>query len=223
MKIRALKKEARQQLKGQWGRAALFTLFFAAIYYIIPLIIEINLSGGFEAWINQTDDADGAAASTFVITLVLLPLYIGYLWTFLSVIRTGEAIKYSGLVQGFSEISMYLKILGTYILMMIYTFLWFLLFVIPGIIKAFAYSQTYFVLKDNPEIGINGAITKSRKLMHGYKWKYFVLQVSFIGWVILGLITVGIGFIWIAPYISASNAAFYNELVRKQSSDDVVA
>jgi uncharacterized membrane protein len=222
MKIKAFKKEAKQKLKGQWGRAALFTLLFGAIYYAIPLIIEINLSGGFENWIS-TDAANGATASTFVITLVLLPLYIGYLWTFLSVIRTGEQIKLSGLLQAFSEISMYLKILGTYLLMMVYMFLWFLLLIIPGVIKAFAYSQTYFVLKDNPDIGINAAITKSRKLMHGYKWKYFLLQLSFIGWIILSLITLGIGFIWLSPYLSASNAAFYNELVKNQSDDEVVA
>lgn len=222
MKIKAFKKEAKQKLKGQWGRAALFTLLFGAIYYAIPLIIEINLSGGFANWIS-TDAANGATASTFVITLVLLPLYIGYLWTFLSVIRTGEQIKLSGLLQAFSEISMYLKILGTYLLMMVYMFLWFLLLIIPGVIKAFAYSQTYFVLKDNPDIGINAAITRSRKLMHGYKWKYFLLQLSFIGWIILSLITLGIGFIWLSPYLRASNAAFYNELVKNQSDDEVVA
>jgi uncharacterized membrane protein len=222
MKIKTFKKKAKQQLNGQWGRAALFTLLFGAIYYVIPLIIEINLSGGFENWIS-TDATNGSTASTFVITLVLLPLYIGYLWTFLSVIRTGEQIKLSGLLQAFSEISMYLKILGTYLVMMVYMFLWFLLLIIPGVIKAFAYSQTYFVLKDNPDIGINAAITRSRKLMHGYKWKYFLLQLSFIGWIILSLITVGIGFIWLSPYLSASNAAFYNELVKKQSNDEVVA
>lgn len=222
MKIKTFKKKAKQQLKGQWGRSALFTLLFGAIYYVIPLMIEINLSGGFENWIS-TDAANGATASTFVITLVLLPLYIGYLWTFLSVIRTGEKIKFSGLFQAFSEISMYLKILGTYLVMMVYMFLWFLLLIIPGVIKAFAYSQTYFVLKDNPDIRINAAITKSRKLMHGYKWKYFLLQLSFIGWIILSLITLGIGFIWLSPYLSASNAAFYNELVKKQSGDEVAA
>lgn len=222
MKIKAFKKEAKQKLKGQWGRAALFSLLFGAIYYVFPLIIEINLSGGFENWIS-TDATNGSTASTFVITLVLLPLYIGYLWTFLSVIRTGEQIKLTGLFQAFSEISMYLKILGTYLLMMVYMFFWFLLLIIPGVIKAFAYSQTYFVLKDNPDIGINAAITRSRKLMHGYKWKYFLLQLSFIGWIFLSLITLGIGFIWLSPYLSASNAAFYNELVKKQNNDEVVA
>lgn len=216
MKIKEIKQQARQQLKGQWGTAALLTLLFAAVYYFIPLLLEINLSGGFNTWVNKPDNVDGPAASTFLITLVLLPLYIGYLWTFLFVIRTGEKIKFSGLLQAFSEISTYLKILGTYLVMMVYMFLWTLLLVIPGIIKAFSYSQTYFVLKDHPGIGINAAITKSRKLMVGYKWKFFVLQLSFIGWGILCLLTLGIGFLWLSPYITASYAAFYENLVRQQ-------
>lgn len=216
MKNKEIKQQARQQLKGQWGTAALFTLLFASVYYLIPLIIEINLSGGFKAWVNKPENVDGPAASTFIITLVLLPLYIGYLWTFLSMVRTSEKIKFSSLLQAFSEISMYVRILGTYLVMMVYMFLWTLLLVIPGIIKAFSYSQTYFVLRDNPGIGINAAITKSRKLMNGHKWQFFVLQLSFIGWGILCILTLGIGFLWLAPYMSASYAAFYENLVRQQ-------
>jgi uncharacterized membrane protein len=105
MNNKVIKQEARQRLKGKWGQAALFTLIFTAIYYVIPLMIEINLSGGMDAWIAATDVTNGATASTFVITLVLLPLYLGYLWTFLTVVRTGENIKFSGLLQAFSEIS----------------------------------------------------------------------------------------------------------------------
>ncbi|MDR7073445.1 DUF975 family protein [Fictibacillus barbaricus] len=222
MKIRDFKTEAKQQLKGQWFAAALVTLVFAAIYVVIPMIIEMKLSGGYDNWMNTTSNENGQSASTFIITLVLLPLSVGYSWLFLSLIRTGERVKISGLFQAFSEISMYLKLLGTYLLMMIYVILWSLLLIIPGIIKAFAYSQTYFVYKDNPKMGINAAITESRKLMHGYKWKFFVLQLSFIGWVILGLITVGIGFIWIYPYMSATYASFYNALVEKKKGAEPI-
>jgi uncharacterized membrane protein len=56
--------------------------------------------------------------------------------------------------------------------------------------------------------------------MHGYKWKFFVLQVSFIGWILLSLLSLGIGFLWLAPYITTSNAAFYNELVTQHKSKD---
>ncbi|WNB92397.1 DUF975 family protein [Bacillus sp. NEB1478] len=216
MKIRDFKKEARLQLEGQWSVAAMVTLVFAAVYVVLPMFVEIKLSGGYENWMYTTGNEDGQSLSTFLITLVLLPLSIGYSWMFLSVIRIGERVRFSGLFQAFSEISMYLKLLGTYLLMMIYVILWTLLFIIPGIIKALAYSQTYFVYKDNPKMGINAAITESRKLMVGYKWKFFVLQLSFIGWVFLGLITFGIGFLWIYPYMTATYASFYNALVEKK-------
>ncbi|ANC78884.1 hypothetical protein ABE65_019595 [Fictibacillus phosphorivorans] len=220
MKNKEIKQQARLQLKGQWGTAAFFTLLFSSIFYLIPLIIEVNLSGGWSAWLNQpADELNGPTTSTFIITLVLLPLYIGYLWTFLSLIRTGEKINVSSLFQAFSEISTYIKILGTYLVMMVYLILWSLLLLIPGIIKAFSYSQTYFVLKDHPDIGINAAIKKSRKLMDGYKWKFFVLQLSFLGWGILCILSLGIGFFWLAPYMSASYAAFYNNLVNKHQAE----
>ena len=220
MKNKEIKQQARLQLKRQWGTAALFTLLFSSIFYLIPLIIEVNLSGGWSAWLNQpADELNGPTFSTFIITLVLLPLYIGYLWTFLSVIRTGEKINVSSLFQAFSEISTYVKILGAYLVMMVYLILWSLLLLIPGIIKAFSYSQTYFVLKDHPGNGINAAIKKSRKLMDGYKWKFFVLQLSFLGWGILCVLSLGIGFFWLAPYMSASYAAFYNDLVNKHQAE----
>ncbi|WP_144697183.1 DUF975 family protein [Fictibacillus phosphorivorans] len=220
MKNKEIKQQARLRLKGQWGTAALFTLLFSSTYYLIPLIIEVNLSGGWSAWLNQpTDELNGPTFSTFIITLVLLPLYIGYLWTFLSVIRTVEKINVSSLFQAFSEISTYVKILGAYLVMMVYLILWSLLLLIPGIIKAFSYSQTYFVLKDHPGIGINAAIKKSRKLMDGYKWKFFVLHISFLGWGILCVLSLGIGFFWLAPYMSASYAAFYNDLVNDHQAE----
>ncbi|MQR95870.1 DUF975 family protein [Fictibacillus phosphorivorans] len=220
MKNKEIKQQARLQLKGQWGTAALFTLLFSTIFYLIPLIIEVNLSGGWSAWLNQpADELNGPTTSTFIITLVLLPLYIGYLWTFLSLIRTGEKINVSSLFQAFSEISTYIKILGTYLVMMVYLILWSLLLLIPGIIKAFSYSQTYFVLKDHPDIGITAAIKKSRKLMDGYKWKFFVLQLSFLGWGILCILSLGIGFFWLAPYMSASYAAFYNERMNEYEAE----
>jgi uncharacterized membrane protein len=92
--------------------------------------------------------------------------------------------------------------------------------IVPGIIKSFSYSQVYFILKDTPTISANEAITQSRKLMFGYKWKYFLLLLSFIGWGILSVITLGIGFIWLVPYMTASLAAFYDQLVKKQNNSD---
>src|SRR5690606_11316295 len=114
-----------------------------------------------------------------------------------------------------AEGAKYFRIILLGFLIGIFTFLWSLLLVIPGIIKSLSYSQAYFIIKDHPEMSVLDAITESRHRMNGYKWKYFLLNLSFIGWGILSILTLGIGLLWLVPYITASYAAFYNDLIAK--------
>ena len=72
--------------------------------------------------------------------------------------------------------------------------------------------MTFYILADDSDVGIFGAITRSRGLMDGNKWKYFRLQWRFFGWILLCLLTLGIGFIWLAPYMQTSMAAFYQDV-----------
>lgn len=95
----------------------------------------------------------------------------------------------------------------------LYTFLWTLLFIVPGIIKIFSYAMTPFILADDPNLTANQAITRSHELMDGHKWELFVLSLTFIGWEILGALTFGIGLLWVTPYKNAAYAAFYRQLV----------
>ena len=95
----------------------------------------------------------------------------------------------------------------------IYIFLWSLLFVIPGIYAAYGYAMTPYILLENPEMTANEAITKSKELMHGNRWRLFCLEISFIGWALLAaLLTLGIGVLWLKPYMETSFAAFYREI-----------
>ena len=98
------------------------------------------------------------------------------------------------------------------ILVGLYTFLWSLLFFIPGIIAAYSYSMVHFVMAEHPEMSANEAIRESKMLMKGNKFRFFCLQLSFIGWYFVGVLTLGIGFIWIIPYQQASFAAFFREI-----------
>ena len=102
------------------------------------------------------------------------------------------------------------------VLMWVYLTLWTLLLIIPGIIKIFSYSQTSFIIKDKldsgQQISANEAITESRKLMDGHKAEYFILQLSFLGWVLLGILTIGIANLWVFPYIYTTNANYYRQL-----------
>ena len=106
----------------------------------------------------------------------------------------------------------YMRSLSVGALTYLYTFLWSLLFVIPGIVKAYSYAMTYFIAKENPDLTAEQAILASMKMMSGNKMKLFLLDLSFIGWIILSIFTFGIGFIFVAPYMANARAAFYEEL-----------
>lgn len=210
MKIKAIKRDARQSLKNRWGFAVLLTIVTFVIYAGPQGIAEILISGGFNAWLNNENTM--ATLVSTLLSVVLFPILMGNYWVFLGLVRN-EPVKIGNLFEPFSNFKLYLKSVGVSILITIYTLLWSLLFIIPGIIKGIAYSQTYYILKDHPGYSVNRAITESRKIMKGHKWSYFLLQLSFIGWGILSVLTLGIGFLWLMPYITTSLAKFYEQLL----------
>ncbi|MGM9774249.1 MAG: DUF975 family protein [Candidatus Egerieousia sp.] len=182
-----IRSEARLSLKGNWGMAVVTFLVFGIITGVIGII----------PWIG------------WILSLLALPLSFGLAVAFLNNARTKQGVKVETLFEGFYD---YGRIFGTMLLQSVYTFLWSLLLVIPGIIKQFSYAMTPFILKDNPELKFNGAIEKSMAMMRGYKWKLFCLCLSFIGWAILCVLTLGIGYLWLGPYIQQSLAHFYLEV-----------
>jgi uncharacterized membrane protein len=97
----------------------------------------------------------------------------------------------------------------TMLLRDVYNFLWTLLFIIPGIIKAYAYRMVPYILADNPKLGADNAITLSRKMMDGHKFNLFILELSFIGWYLLGVLALGIGVLFVNPYFNATEAQLY--------------
>ena len=97
----------------------------------------------------------------------------------------------------------------------LYSFLWALLFIVPGVIKAYAYSMTPFIMAENPDMKAKDAIKASERLMYGHKWELFCLGFSFIGWHLLNILTLGIGTFFLNPYTNAAYAAFYCNLTNK--------
>lgn len=102
-----------------------------------------------------------------------------------------------------------------YILTCVYTFLWSLLFIIPGIIAALSYALAPYILAEHPEISASEALRMSKEMMQGNKGRLFCLQLSFIGWGILSIFTFGIGLFFLMPYMQAANAEFFNEISGK--------
>ncbi len=182
--ISELKSRARDALRDHWGTAILISLIFVAISYIAGNI-------PYAGWIT--------------------PVFaFGFAAFYLSVIR-GEEAKIEFLFT--DSFSNFLKKWGTSLLKILYLVLWYLLFIIPGIVKTYSYAMTEYILLDNPEMGCNEAITKSREMMDGYKWKLFLLDLSFIGWRILSFFTCGLlDLLYVTPYAKAARAQFYQEL-----------
>ncbi len=94
----------------------------------------------------------------------------------------------------------------------LFVFLWSLLLVIPGIVKSFGYSQAMYILAENPDMGACEALKRSEEMMRGHKMELFVLSLSFLGWMLLGTLTLGLLYIWLVPYMNATMANFYNSI-----------
>ena len=111
----------------------------------------------------------------------------------------------------------YRKVFITLFLRDLFLALWTLLFIIPGVIKAYSYRMVPYIEADEPELGSLEIITKSREMMKGHKWKAFVLDLSFIGWHLLALVTFGLSEVfWTSPYIESTNAELYLSLKQSQ-------
>ena len=104
-------------------------------------------------------------------------------------------------------------------LRILYTSLWSLLFIIPGIVKSYAYAMTPFIMAENPEMTASEAITASKEMMDGHKGELFTLDLTFIGWDLLCLLTLNIGHLWLNPYKNAAYAVFYKDLTASRRAE----
>jgi uncharacterized membrane protein len=117
----------------------------------------------------------------------------------------------------------YLLVVKTMFLKGLYLFLWFLLLIIPGIIKTYAYRMVPFILADNPQMDTNEVIKLSRDMMNGQKMSVFVLDISFIGWYLLGALAMGIGVFFVNPYAFSTNAQLYLVLRDKAINEHIIS
>lgn len=156
-----------------------------------------------------------AASSLAVVGFIIAgPLLVGQAVYLVDMIDNGtDGKKLELLFEGFKK--SFLNSFLAMLLVGLFTFLWSLLFVIPGIIKMFSYAMTPYIIAENPEIDAMAAIDKSREMMNGHKAELFFLRLSFIGWFILGAITI-VGFVFVLPYYQTAEANFYVELRGKK-------
>lgn len=192
------KNRALSALENKWGN-------FVAITFVYGFIIGITqiLSG----------DKDSPAILHLiglVLFILALPLTWGFQTLFLGAVRGGEATA-KDMFEGYNK-ELFSRVLTTTLLYYVYVFLWSLLLLIPGCIKAYSYAMTPYILKDNPEMKNNAAIEESMRMMDGHKLELFLLDLSFIGWAILSILTCCIGFLWLTPYMNMARVNFYEDL-----------
>lgn len=175
---------ARAKLNGHWSQPVVCTL----VYYLVCY----------------------AASSIPLSFLATLPLAFGFVLTFLAFMRDENTEDMIG--EPFKVFKLYSRYLGASLLKALIIFLWSLLLIIPGIVMSYAYAMTPYLCKDHPEMSVSDCISRSKAMMRGYKWKLFLLDLSFIGWLLLCCLSFGIGLFWVTPYRQCARAKFYEEL-----------
>jgi len=206
--------DARMSLSGNWGMGVLGIV----LYYILSLSIStFTFTAAFfvavvSAASGANSEAAGASVKFFaqIIQFVLAGAFtVGLCSYFLVIAQEGET-RLECLFTGFKR---FWTSFGAYFLSTLFTLLWMLLFIIPGIIAAFRYAMVYFIVADDEDVGALEAIRQSKEMMKGNKWKFFCLNWRFFWWALLAaFFTFGIGFLWLWPYMQTSFAKFYEDV-----------
>lgn len=197
---RDLMKMARENLEGRWGICVGGTL----LYLIVSWFLSLGV--GFLLGHIVHPRAEYAAS-----LLTSGPLTVGPYLFFLTVARRSDP-SLGQLFAGFSSWRLLFISTAAYVLVLVFICLWMLLLIVPGLIASYAYLMTFFIIADDPEIGPLVAIGRSKEMMKGNKWKLFCLFWRFFGWALLCILTCGIGFLWLGPYLTTTMALFYEDV-----------
>lgn len=206
-----LKRRASEQLKSQWLQAG--------IVCFIAWLLTLAFTGGNAVHSMQTVWQNGEIVSVPVTTsfnglggllsfILMGPVTLGVSGYFLKLIRK-EGPIIEDIFKGFR---FFVKTFVLNLLITVFTILWTLLLIIPGIIASFRYSMAYYIMMDNPELSAFEALSESKRMMVGFKFQLFLLAFSFLGWFLLGVVTLGIAFLWVNPYYETAKANFYQDL-----------
>lgn len=189
---KSLKQSAKDLIRNKW-----FSIFIALlIIAVVGSIVTVLTSAILFVF---------AAIVSLIISCIMNLSALNFIIHF---IKTSET-DYNKLYKYNVDFNGLIRLFGVYILTAIFTLLWSLLFIIPGIIKSYAYRYALVIAMEEPDLSVTQCITKSQELMHGYKFEAFVFDLSFIGWGLLTALTFGILSIWVAPYYLTSFMLFY--------------
>lgn len=200
------RRQALSKLEGNWGTAALITIVY---------LLSVNIiTGGGSVCLAQIGQEVSIVGN--LLYILILPMSFACTVSFQNLARGGN-LSVAYLFTFFSNKKVWVMM----ILKTIYIALWTLLLIIPGVIKSYSYAMAEFIMLDNPDVGSDEAIRLSMQMMKGNKLKLFLLDLSFIGWIILALLTFGLGMILLYPYIYTAHAEFYIDLKAETTAEPV--
>lgn len=222
MYARDFRASARAALKGHWGTAIAVALVAAILAGSNPMFsVTVSSQNSYSVYLGDYIDLSNylnwqilSLLATVLVVGSLLALVIG------GCIEMGQATFNLHLMRGqravFPDLFSQFHRLGAGIAMVIlrsvFVWLWSLLFVIPGIIATYRYAMMPFLMAEFPDLGAMDAMRESKRLMQGNKWRLFCLEMSFLGWAFLCMFTLGIGMLWLLPYMASARTAFYLEV-----------
>ncbi len=221
---KVLKERAKDVLRASYWKA-----------FVVGLLLVLAGGGGgvssYSSWNSGTESSEYGGyinGMLIVVALVVTAIFVGLALIFRIFVggpleagalryykRAAEQDVEIGYVASAFQKGRYGDIVKTMIWRDVLNFLWFLLLVVPGIVKYYAYSQTAFILADNPNIGYNRAVELSTEMTQGHKLRLFVLDLSFLGWWLLGGLLFGIGTLFVVPYVYSTKAELYLVLRRE--------
>ncbi|MCR4736061.1 MAG: DUF975 family protein [Treponema sp.] len=220
------KQFAKIQLKDRMGIPVLTTFITLAI--ILACTIPISLSSSNSIDYNSLNTADieeligslstiyaNLLRSDFLTTLVALietVLIYGSINMYLKMSKSPEPVSFNDFTDGLAEFG---RAILAYLWQLLWLTLWTMLFIIPGIIKSYEYKMTYYLACEYKNISVIDALNISKKITRGHKFDLFILDLSFIGWNLLGMISCGVGFLWIIPYIKMTEINAYHAILKE--------
>ncbi len=197
------KNRALKSLEGKWVEG------------IIATLILVVISGGIGSIVTLPFQGEQVKAMGFqgLWSLLCLPLAWGFAVFFLNLIRNQD-ISFGRLFDGYKDFG---RVFLTGLLFTICEAIGFVLLIVPGIIVALMFSQAYYILKDDPQVGATDALKRSMEMMQGHKMELFMLWLSFLGWAILAVLTCGFGMLFLYPYMCTTLAHYYEDLKAETS------
>ena len=196
------RKAALELLKGNWSSVIVISVFM----FILECIVQTSFAFFIPAEYN--------GITTLVANLLLFfPLVYVFKIHLLALSREGKKIVFSEYLTNLKKkYSRAVPVMG---LICLYVMLWTILLVIPGIIKGYSYAMASYISIDNEELSAEECVQRSIEMMKGHKMQLFLLDLSFFGWALLSILTLGIGLLWLAPYQETAHIKFYEDLKSK--------